>query len=94
MKRDDTKPITAKTLYEVLTQFYEDILYPRFTKIDADAEELKTRVVKLESESSEIKSDVRDVRRRLRDMEFDTVTRKQHQDLEKRVEVLERAGKN
>jgi hypothetical protein len=75
------KLLTKKDLMEVLADFWEQVIYPEFQKT-AKANELnKLRV--------EIKSETRDIKRKLVDLELDTPTKSEFNRLEKRVRRLE-----
>jgi hypothetical protein len=70
-------------VFEALADFYAEMLNPRFDRLEETTGTIK-------ADLAEMKSDVRDIRRRVKDVAWDTPTRQEHEALKHQVERLAR----
>jgi hypothetical protein len=74
---DDHKPVTQKALMNTLIDFWTDIAYPMIDE--------KANKIDVTHAIDKLSTDVKDIKRRLIDIELDTPTKSEFHRLEKRV---------
>lgn len=85
----------ARTLkdivYEAIAGFHADVTHPRFDALEKQILRVHETVRDLAADTTDLKRAVRDVHRGLRDLEWDTSTREEHDQLHERLGRLERS---
>ena len=92
-KYDAQKPLTQKVFMDSLIDFWEHIAYPMIEN-KADKIDVTNQIVALGNDIAIVKSDVKDIKRRVIDIEADTPTRVEFKHLKDRVSRLEQQAVN
>jgi cell division protein FtsL len=90
---DDSKPVTKKVLIETLIEFWKQVAYPMIEK-KADITTVKSGFDQLSYKIDKVATDVKDIKRKITDIELDTPTKSEFTRLEKRVRRLENRTTN